>query len=157
MKRYGIAAALLACLLASWNCGASDSSRPSGQTNSSAVTGAASDMPASPALAVAATPASEMAASNLTSSFDRDYAAYHESRVTSAAAHAFENLSTPSQNLSFPVDGSASKGIGVPIDLGNNWTLRPWVGFGMPGVGESGYTPKLFGRAMLGMSLSCSF
>ena len=157
MKRYGIAAALVICLLASWNSRASDSSQPSGQLDSSAVRESASDTPASPGTVATAAAASEATPSSLVFSSYEESSMCRDLHVVLAAAHTYRDLSTQSQNATFPVDGSAVKGIGVPIDLGNNWTLRPWINFGMPGCSQSGDTAKPLGRAMLGMSLSCSF
>lgn len=157
MKRYGIAAALSACLLAAWNCGASEPSQPSAQSCPPTARGAVSGTLASSAVVAATTPASETVPFNPTLSPYQDCAVCRELYSTSAATHTFENLSPPSENNGIPVDRSALVGIGVPINLSKNCTLRPWISYGMPGGSENGDTAKPLGKAVFGMSLSYSF
>ncbi|MGO8704765.1 MAG: hypothetical protein ACLQVA_13200 [Candidatus Brocadiia bacterium] len=158
MKRYGVAAVLSACLLWSWNCGASEPGQPSAQSSPPTARWAFSGTPASAVVVAVAAPASE------TAPFDPVLGAYQDSAVcrelyaTPAAAHPFENLLPPSENNSIPADRSVSPGIGLPIGLGKNWTVRPWINFGLSTDGsESGDTVKSFSKARFGMSLSWAF
>lgn len=156
MRRYGIAAALSACLLWNWNCGASDPGQPSVRSSIPTVGRAASGVLASRAVIAAARRASDAAPLDPAFSPYQDFAARQELYATSAAIHTFENLSPP-ENSSASVDMSASAGVGVPIKLGKNWTLRPWMSFGTPVRSENRDTAKPLDHTMVGMSLSCSF
>jgi hypothetical protein len=154
MKWYGIALALTACVLLSWTCGASEPSQPSRQSLAPTAKVALSGALASRAVAAAITPASKTLASNPTFSAYQDCAVCRDMCATSAATYTFENL-LPPRNNGLPVEGSASDGLGVPIDLGKNWTVRPAISFGTSS--ESGEPAKPLSKATFSLSLSWSF
>ncbi|MGD0999402.1 MAG: hypothetical protein ABSA67_01775 [Candidatus Brocadiia bacterium] len=147
MKRYGIAVALAACLVSSWTCGASEPSQPPAPL-----------CPPTASEVISGTPASETAPFDPAFSASQDRAICRELNAISAATHPFENRLSPPENYSIPVDRGASPAIGVPIGLGKNWTVRPWINFALSTDGsQNGDTVKSLGKAMYGMSLSWSF